>query len=64
MNTLTINIYVPCEKVLNRINTTPALKNLTRLNLIIGNNKETVNHYQYSKINNMFPLLGCVITKI
>ena len=64
MNTLKINIYIPCEKVLNKIKTTPALNQLTRVNLVVGNNKETVNHYQYSRINNMFPLLGCIITKI
>lgn len=57
-NIKTIKIIIPNEIILNRINTTPTLKRLSKLNLIVGENEERVNHFQFSEMNRMFPILG------
>lgn len=57
-NVKTVKITIPNEVVLKRVNTTPALKRLSRLNLVVGDNFENVNHYQYSEMQRMYPVLG------
>jgi hypothetical protein len=63
-NVKTIKIIVPNEEVLKKINNTPTLKNLSRLVLNVGENIERVNHYQFSQIMRMFPIVGCNISEI
>lgn len=63
-NIKTISISIPNELILKRINSTSALKNLTRSILKVGINTENVNHYQFSRIEQMYSILGCVITEI
>ena len=62
-NVKTINIYIPNESILKRINSTPTLSRLIRTKLNVGNNIERVNHKQYSDIKRMLPLLDCVISE-
>lgn len=57
-NIKTIKIIIPNEIILNRINTTPTLKRLSKLNLIVGENEERVNHFQFAEMNRIFPILG------
>lgn len=63
-NIKTVRITIPNEVVLKRVNTTPALSRLTRLHLIVGENIENVNHYQYSELMRMFPIAGCKVEEI
>lgn len=63
-NIITVRIIVPNEIVLNRINSTPALSKLSRVQLKVGSNLEYVNHFQYSEQMRMFPVCGCKIEKI
>ncbi len=52
-NIKTIVIYIPTEAHLRRILSTPALKQLFRGSLIVGDNTMNVNHYTYSQIERM-----------
>ena len=63
-NVKKVEITVPNETILKRINSTPTLKRLSRLTLKVGSNIETVNHYQYSEMMRMFPIVGCEITEL
>jgi hypothetical protein len=63
-NVKTIKIIVPSEAVLKKINNTPALKNLSRLVLKVGENTERVNHYQFNQIMRMYPIIGCNISEM
>jgi len=63
-NIKTVKITVPSERVLKMIKTTPALKDLTRLDLQVGGNIERVNHYQFFKLQQMFTLVGCQVEEI
>lgn len=60
-NVKTVKITVPNGAVLDRINSTPALRNCTRLQLVVGDNIEKVNHYQLSQQTRMLALAGCKI---
>ena len=50
--------------ILKKIKSTPTLNRLSRLDLVVGENIEIVNHYQYSALLRMFPLLGCEIVEM
>ena len=63
-NVKTICITVPNEAILKRLNSTPTLRNATRLSLKVGDNIERVNHFQFSKMMRMYPLVGCEIKEI
>ena len=63
-NIKTIRITIPNEIVLNRIKNTPALRNLSRLELRVGKNIENVNHAQYEQAKRMFPVCGCTVEDI
>ena len=54
------------EKInsLKKINNTPALKNLSRLILRVGENLENVNHFQFNEQMRMFPLAGAKIEEV
>jgi len=52
-NVKEITVTVPSEAHLKRINSTPALKNLFRNGLVVGDNLLRVNHFNYSEINRM-----------
>ena len=60
-NIKTVTILISSVEILKKINSTPALKNLTRSNLVVGENTENVNHYQYAQILRMYPIVGCVL---
>lgn len=62
-NIKTITITIPSQEVLNLINHTPALRNLSKLSLKIGENIENVNYFQYSQLKRMYSLIGCTINE-
>ena len=63
-NVKKIKIIIPSEAVLKKINTTPALKQLVRTKLSVGENKENVNHQQFASIKRMFTIAGCKVEEI
>lgn len=63
-NTKTVKIIIPNNQVLNRINNTPALSKLSKLKLVVGENIEVVNHFQYTEQLRMFPILNVKIEEI
>lgn len=63
-NVKTVKIIVPCEIILRKVKTTPALNRLTRLNLQVGENIERVNHYQFSELMRIYPIAGCEVIEI
>jgi hypothetical protein len=63
-NTKTVKIIIPNNQVLNRINSTPALSKLSKLKLVVGENIEVVNHFQYAEQLRMFPILNVKIEEI
>lgn len=63
-NIKTVQISVPNEQVLSLIKRTPALVNLTRLNLQVGKNIENVNHYQFNKMMGLYPSIGVLVEEI
>jgi len=63
-NVKSVKIIIPNERILQRINSTPTLKRLTRSILKVGENFENVNHQQYSDLLRMYPLLGVTIEEV
>ena len=63
-NVKTVKITIPNERVLKRINSTPALNRLSRLVLRVGENVENVNHYQFAEQMRMFPIAGAKIEEV
>lgn len=59
-----VKIVIPNETILKRVNSTPTLKRLSKLNLIVGENTENVNHYQFSEMKRMYPILGIEIIEL
>jgi hypothetical protein len=62
-NKLTVVITVPNQMILQRLNSTPALK-LSRITLKVGMNTEVVNHAQFASMQRMYPLVGVGVSKI
>ena len=58
-NVKSIEVEIPNELILKKINTTPTLKRLFRGELRVGKNIENVNHFQFSEIVRFMPILGC-----
>ena len=63
MNKLKVLINVPSEAILKRLNSTPTFSRLSRINLKVGQNKETVNHKQFSDMLRLYQLLGVTVHK-
>ncbi len=63
-NVKTVRILIPDEFILKKITSTPTLKQLSRIELKVGENIENVNHYQYSRLLNMLPLIGCKVEEV
>jgi hypothetical protein len=63
-NTKKVNINVPNEQILKRLNSTPTLSRLSRLNLQVGDNTETVNHKQYADMVRLYPLINITVTEL
>jgi hypothetical protein len=59
-----VKITIPNESVLRLVTNTPSFKRLTKLKLVLGENIEQVNHYQFSEQIRMFPLVGAKIEEI
>lgn len=59
-----VKIVIPNETILKRVNSTPTLKRLSKLNLIVGENAENVNHYQFSEMKRMYQILGIEIIEV
>ena len=57
-NVKTIEVDIPNELILKKINTTPTLSRLFRSKLKVGKNTENVNHFQFSEIVRFMPILG------
>ena len=64
MNTKKVNINVPNEQILKRLNSTPTFNRLSRLVLKVGDNAETVNHKQYSDMVRLYPLINVTVTEL
>ena len=59
-----VKIVIPNEVILKRVNSTSTLKRLSKLNLVVGENTENVNHYQFSEMKRMYPILGIDIIEL
>lgn len=59
-----VKIVIPNDIILKRVNSTPTLKRISRLNLVVGENIESVNHFQFSEMQRMYPILGIEITEL
>jgi len=64
MNTKKVNINVPNEQILKRLNCTPALSRLSRLTLKVGDNIETVNHKQYADMFRLYQLINVTVKEL
>ena len=53
-----VKIIIPNDIILKRVNSTPTLKRLSKCNLVVGENIENVNHYQFAEMKRMYPILG------
>lgn len=63
-NVKQVKIVITNEAILKRVNSTPTLKRLSKLNLVVGENTENVNHYQFSEMQRMYPILGIDIIEL
>lgn len=63
-NIKTVKITVPSERILKRIKSTPTFNRLSRLNLQVGENIESVNHKQFADMVRLYPIAGCTIEVI
>lgn len=63
-NIKTVQITVPNEQVLNRLNSTPTFNRLSRLKLHVGENIENVNHAQFADMVRLYPLVGVTVKEI
>lgn len=59
-----VNITIPNEKILKRVNSTPTFSRLSRLKLKVGENVENVNHRQYADMNRLYPIIGVSVEEI
>ena len=63
-NIISVRITIPNADILKIISSTPALSKLSRLKLVVGDNFEKVNHFQFSEQMRMFPICGVKIELI
>jgi len=63
-NLKTVKIIIPNDAVLKRVNSTPALKKLSRLDLVVGDNIEKVNHFQFSEMQRLYPVLNIELIEL
>ena len=63
-NVKQVKIVIPNEAILKKVNSTPTLKRLSKLNLVVGENTENVNYYQFSEMQRMYPILGIDIIEL
>lgn len=63
-NTKKIKYVIDHPKRVKLFNSTPAFRELVRKDAKLGENIETVNHYQYSQILKMFPRLNIQVSEI
>jgi hypothetical protein len=59
-----VKITIPNDSILKLVTTTPIFKRLTKLKLVLGENIEQVNHYQFAEQIRMFPIAGVEIEEI
>lgn len=57
-NVKTVTFEVSNESILRRINNTPTFRNLLKSDAVLGTNFANVNHYTFSSMQRLFPLLG------
>ena len=63
-NIKTVCINIPNEIALKKCKQVPTFKNLSRLDLVIGDNIENVNHTLYANMKRLYPLIGVTVTDI
>ena len=63
-NVKKVKITIPNEAILKRIISTPTLNRLSKNKLQVGENIENVNHFQFSNMLRMYPLLNVGIIEI
>jgi hypothetical protein len=63
-NTINVKISIPNEMVLKRLLFTPVFQRLTKIKLKLGDNFETVNHFQYSEQVRLFTIGGATVEKV
>jgi hypothetical protein len=59
-----VRITIPNDEVLKNVNKTPLIRDLSRLRLQVGENTESVNNVQYSRMMRLYPLVGAEIKQI
>lgn len=64
MNTKKVCILIKKEETLKMIKSTPTFSRLSRLNLKVGENFETVNHKQFADMVRLFPLIGVHVSEL
>lgn len=64
MNTKKVRIFVPNSKVLSILVSTPTFSRLSREELVVGDNYETVNHKQFSDMIRLYPTVGVEVFEI
>jgi hypothetical protein len=63
-NVKTVKIIVPDQAALRLAKTTPVFKQLTRLDLKVGENIENVNHKQFYDMQRMYPMIRIEVEEV
>lgn len=63
-NVKTVKITVPDQAALRLAKTTPVFKQLTRLDLKVGENIENVNHKQFYDMQRMYPMIRIEVEEV
>lgn len=64
MKTKRVIITIQTDVQLKRIKSTPTFARLTRLDLKVGANIETVNHKQFADMMRLYPLIGIDVREV
>ena len=63
-NVKKVKITVPNEAALRMVNKTPTFRQLSKYELKLGVNFEYVNHYQFSRMENSYPMIGISVEEV
>jgi hypothetical protein len=63
-NTKEVIITVPNEAILKKAKSTPTFSRLSRKDLKVGKNEETVNHKQFADMERLYPLIGIKVEEV
>ena len=63
-NVKTVKITIPNERALKKATSIPAFKWLSRLKLKVGENIENVNHFQFSEMKRLYPMIDIDVEEV